>query len=198
MPFPVQREVEAILKAHEDGLVELMFAGWQGWWNNSDRAILDFKRARACIIHNHIIREARKRYGEGSGVHIIEGSETAYFLFGDRVVVRLKKGDANGFSANYPTQTALALVDPTAFPNELPLGLPDVQRVDVVYVLNDLETRITDVLVVARNGSKVLWQYGLYPRAIEGATDLPIQPIAPTPDDVLTIPAGSDAKRKRH
>jgi hypothetical protein len=197
MPVPVQREVEAVLRPHEQVLVDLMFAGWKGWWNNSDRPILDFKRARACIIHNHIIREAKKRFGEGSGVHVIEGQETAYFLFDRRLVVRLKKGDAHGLSSNYPTQTALALVDPTAFPSELPYGLPDVQRVDVVYVLNELETRITDVLVVARNGSKVLWQYGIYPRAVEAATDLPVRPSVPaSPEDVLSIPS-TDEKRKR-
>jgi len=43
---------------------------------------------------------------------------------------------------------------------ELP-DVPNVHKVEVVYVLNDLQTRIEQVLVAARDGDVCLWNYDL-------------------------------------
>jgi len=76
-------------------------------------------------------------------------------------------------------------------------GFPNVQKVDIVYVLNDLQTEIDRIAVTARNNNARLWSYD-----IEGIEDyhvalvLPLaQPIAPTEGgDVVRLSIKSDPK----
>ncbi|MCK4390892.1 MAG: hypothetical protein KAV83_11735, partial [Desulfobacterales bacterium] len=71
-------------------------------------------------------------------------------------------------------------------------GPLELLRVQVVYILNRLETDIKDVLVVGRNGSKVVWKYGIKPQfdAIEELPRTPIHRISP--DQLVRIPPASE------
>lgn len=101
-------------------------------------------------------------------------------------------GDGSGISRNIETQLSLAFVDPQ---QSLP-GIPDLDRVDVVYELNALETQVANISVVARNCERVAWQYSIYPRADDDRSPifLPTAPVPPSPaNNVVRLPV---AKRK--
>ena len=100
-----------------------------------------------------------------SGVYVIDSHATFGFLIDDRVFFRFKKGDANGLSTNVRTQLALAFHN---HDQDLPGLLPEVERVEVVYQLNRLETQIIDIIVVARNGDIVVWTYSLLDTVASG------------------------------
>jgi len=196
MPKPVEGYVKPVLRPFEERLSSVFLRAWDSWWKSTGRKTYAYKRARACMVHELIVREARKEFGTGRDVHIIEGPETIYLLFKRLVAARLKKGDHRGLGQNNPTQTSLAFITSAADIHMLPLGLPDVQRVDVTYILNELETRIEQVLVVGRDGRKRLWSYAIHPRAAAEVTPLPIRPpTPPRPDDVVRIPSRKIEKK---
>ncbi len=72
------------------------------------------------------------------------------------ILARFKKGDEEGRGQNHPTQTVIAFNDPEQC---LP-GFPeDAACIDVTYANNELRTGIDFVLVVYRDGDRVLWSY---------------------------------------
>lgn len=193
MPMPNETLVMAALQPFEGSLVEIVLQAWEE--SADDRRRYQFKRTLRCMMHESIVRVARAKFYGLPGVYIVEKHETAYFIF-DGVVARIKHGDERGLGRNNHTQSSLAFVSPEAEPWELPLGLPDEQRVDVVYVLNGLETRVEQVLVTGRDGHTPLWSYPLYPRAAKPITVLPIVPYdsgpAASPADVLSVPGDKE------
>lgn len=200
MPLPVEASVKPILRPFEERLATVVTRAWETWFKSPSKRTFVFRRVRASAVHELIVKEARKEFGsERPGdVHIINGPETIYLQFKNAVVARIKKGDHRGLGRNNHSQASLAFITPSADVHELPLGLPNVQRVDVTYILNKLETRIEQVLVVGRDGAKRLWKYAIYPREAKVApvTVLPVKPKSPArPDDVVRVPSRRDRKK---
>lgn len=101
-------------------------------------------------------------------VHIERRDESFGFFVNDDVFFRIKKADRSGLTSNVPTQTALAFHDP----EKNLFGFQPIQRVEVVYQLNPLETEVADVTIVARDGAKVAWSA----RLLKSAQVLPATP----------------------
>ena len=194
MSLPDESHVKAVLEPFEDSLVDIVLRAWDD--SAEDRARYQYKRTLRCIMHERMMRAAAAEFDSVLGVLVQEQHETAYFIFSG-VTARIKHGDEKGLGRNNHTQSSFAFVNPEAEPWELPLGLPDVQRVDVTYILNKLETRVEQVLVTGRDGDRALWSYPLYPRAVMPISVLPLAPRdgtpAANPADVLSVPG--DAKK---
>lgn len=191
MPIADQSRVQQLIDPHAAEIVATYQRAWDRWWQNPERPEL-YRRTRACLIHNYVMCDAIVGM-EARGIVVKERQETALFLVNDELVFRFKKGDESGRTSNIETQCVLDFIDPNE--NLALFGLPDLCRVDVAYVLNDLETKIHDVLVVARNNDAVIWSYSIMRRG-EGAAGLaiplqidPHQP--PAADSRMRVP-GSD------
>jgi hypothetical protein len=200
MPLPVEALVKPIVRPYEERIGKLVLRAWDNWFKSTSKRTFAYRRVRASAVHELIVREARKEFGleRARDVHIIEGQETIYLQFKQSVVARIKKGDRRGLGSNYHTQASLAFITPSADVHELPLGCPNVQRIDITYILNKLETRIEQVLVVGRDGAKRLWKYAIFPREAEVApvTVLPVRPKTPArPDDVVRVPSRREKKK---
>jgi hypothetical protein len=185
MPVPNQADVEACLTRLEPALQRIVLGAWDEWMGSGQAAVVQFPRTRANLVWDYIVRRARDEFGDIAGVVAIEGGQTLGFLCDDRVLFRFKKGDGNGLSRNYPTPLALAYHDH----DENLLGLPDVMRVEVVYILNHLKTAVTHIQVVCREGGKIIWGYDILRRGETGATDpLPlIAPPAPSTERLVRL-----------
>lgn len=183
MPVPPQEEVRSAFDPIREPIVEAVLGGWKDWRASPQSGIWRCKRSRANFVWEQIIDRAHIAFDSVARVRIVDGQETFKFLVDDRVLFRFKKGDEAGLSANVPTQIAMAFHD-----HEQNLfGLPEVHRVDVVYQLNQLETDIADILVVARDGERVAWTYSLLDYG-EGVVPLPpAQPPEPTKPAVRLI-----------
>lgn len=199
MPRPDQDYVEACLADFEDMIADIVLAAWENC--RDDRSRHRYKRTLRCIMHEALVDEARIRFEGDPRVHMWEQHETAYFMFGNAVIARLKHGDGRGLGKNNHTQSSFGFVSAEAEPWELPLGLPDKQRVDIVYLLNDIETRIEQILVTGRDGDKPLWNFPLYPRKTKPIVVLPVTSPAPRPAagpaGVLRVPSDADIKGKK-
>ena len=177
MPFPVKSDVEQVLKPFSPAIVDIMRGAWSDWRASPYPALWEHKRTRANFVWAQMVVRARDTFQDNPSIHIIERNETLKYLADDLVLFRLKKGDGNGISANIPTQEVLIFHDH----EQNLLGLPEVQRVDIVYQLNRLETEIRDIIVVARDEGHVVWTYSLLERA-DSVEALPIPEAEPTAD----------------
>jgi len=196
MPKPREGYVRPILRPYEERIAGVFLHAWDQWFRSPGRKTFTYRRVRACCVHELIVKEARKEFGRDRDVRIIEGQETIYLMFKNAVVLRLKKGDSRGLGHNNETQTSLAFISADADIHVLPLGLPDVERVEITYQLNVLEMKIEEVLVIGRDGAVRLWSYGIYPRAAAPVTVLPVKrTTVARPDDVLKIPSRRDDKK---
>ena len=71
-------------------------------------------------------------------------------------MARFKKGDDNKLGQNIPTQSALAFTESTRILFDLPA---ETAKVEIIWLSNDIQTRLERVLVVARDGNRLLWDY---------------------------------------
>lgn len=201
--IPQKDEVQRVFRPYEREVTDYLLQAWDRWWKNPDRMTL-YRRSRACLIHNYTMNAAIPGFKDRKGVHVIEKpqQETAYFVIDQRLLFRIKKGDASGFTRNYPTQASLAFVDQS---EDLSLfaDLPDVWRVDIAYVMNYLQTKIEQIVVVARDEYRILWSYLIYGTAAEGEGPLspavlPVAPRTPPPaNSGLRIPGADRVKKKK-
>ena len=196
--FPSETFVRSILAPHEPRIAGIYERAWAKVSAMPERASFDLKRTVATVMHQMTMNELRAEYHGESGVHLMEGHETIRLLVGRRVAIRLKKMDERGYTRAAPTQATLAFTTP-ALP--LPFSsedFPDLCAVDVGYVLNELGTRLEDILVAARDQDAVLWSYAIDrgAPATAGATLFPA-PVAPTSPASIIRVTGADADRKR-
>ena len=196
MPIPDQARVKSLLQQHEPVLAGVVTRAWDRWRRNVERAELN-RRSRACLMHNYMMLDAIPGLPDGERISVKERHETALFLIADELVIRFKKGDERGLSSNIGTQAALDFT----YPNEtLALfDLPDLCRVDVSYRLNDLETKILDVLIVARDNDKPLWSYSILEQEA-GTAPLPLATEPPQPplaETGIRLPEFQDETKKQ-
>lgn len=169
MPIPSEATVRPILDELRDQIVSSIRGAWEDWQASDFKGVWRCKRSRANFVWEQIIERANTALLEHDVVYVIDGHETMKFLVRDTVLFRFKKADETGRSSNVATQLALAFHD---HDQDL-FGLPEVQRVEVVYKLNRLETQIEDISVVARNGDQIAWEYSLL-EANDAAIQLPM------------------------
>jgi hypothetical protein len=178
---PIRDDVEKVLKRIEPELYEIVKGAWQDWLESSEVGRTRFTRTRANLVWDRMVDRAFEKFSQDPNIAYIIQFHTVKFIVGNHVLFRFKKGDLKGLSHNFQTQLALAFHDH----NTLLFG--DFARVEVVYVLNELETQIKRVCVVARNNDTVLWVYDIMPQnaVIE---DFPMAPIQRTsPEELVQV-----------
>lgn len=174
MPFPTQEAVRPILDEVRSEVVAVVRGAWDDWMDSKYVGAWRCKRSRANFVWEQMMERAHRAFADVGSVHIIEGIETMKFLVRDEILFRFKKADESGRTSNVATQLALDFHD---HDKDL-FGLPAVQRVEVVYKLNRLETALQDICVVARDCDRIAWEYSLLD-AEDVVAPLPLSTPAP-------------------
>lgn len=194
MPIPNEATVRPILNEIRDQVSTAIQDAWEDWLGSDFNGVWRCKRSRANFVWEQIIDRAHAALFYHADVHVIDGNETMKFLVQDTVLFRFKKADETGRSSNVATQLALAFHD---HDQDL-FDLPEVQRVEVVYKLNRLETKIEDICVVARDGALIAWEYRLMD-AGEAVVPLPL--LEPKPErpaaSIVKLKGTVDGRKKR-
>ncbi|WP_426683561.1 hypothetical protein ABFU84_03030 [Xanthomonas translucens pv. undulosa] len=190
-----QAEVEARLTPYTARIVRVILDAWGDWMASGKSGRWKRKRSRANYIWEELACRAEEAFANDPKVRIHPKNQSVLFVV-DGLAFRFKKSDANGLTNNYPTQTALDFHDQQ---EELP-GIPKVQRLEVTYVLNALETAVHDILLVARHRDTKLWSTTLL-RNDEGENvvyiTVPVTPKPPTPaPKTIKIPVKSKHEKK--
>lgn len=134
-------------------IVSCVLDAWADWRASPYAGRWRCKRSRANFVWEQIVDKCIAQLTGREGVHIERRDESFGFFVNDDVFFRIKKADRGGLTSNVPTQSALAFHDP----EKNLFGFRPIQRVEVVYQLNPLETEVADVAIVARDGARVAW-----------------------------------------
>lgn len=137
-----------------------------------------YDRTTANILFDFVIQRANAEFGPDPDVRVIDQSQTVKFCFGDKVLLRFKKGDKDHLGRNLLTQAVIDFVSVETF---LPGMPPAAAKVEILYSMNDLETEIESVIVAARDGDQMLWHYEIDSPGAGNVVGLPLS--TPPSDD---------------
>ena len=185
MSAPDYDRVRRVLESREPTLYDVQAGGWEGWKRSSEFGRVRRLGTRASIVWERATDLAIEAYSEDRTVEILHHHDTYSYIFDDEVLGRLKKGDDDCLTANYPTPLSLAYHE-----NDLDLfGHREIDRVEFVYKLNRFQTEMIGAFVVGRDGDKVAWSYEM--RRAGGAKIFDFGGTPPPPDgpsgDIATV-----------
>jgi len=90
-------------------------------------------------------------------VQFVFKDETIKIVFDDFIVARVKKANSIGVGENITTEAITQFVEA-----QLEIdGLSGLKKIEIVYILNRLQTAIRDVVAQARDGNMQLWIWTL-------------------------------------
>jgi hypothetical protein len=146
-----------------------------------------YSRTIANYVFDAIARRAMMVFAAEPSVHVRTEAQTVKFFFKGSVLARFKKASENGMGCNIPTQAVLAFEDAEKCLPGLP---PETAKVEFIWEPNELWTQLENVLVVARDGDRLLWQYDIPDAGAGTVVALPLKPRGPsgTPDAPLITP----------
>ena len=147
-----QENISTLFIPHNPEIIEAIYYAWGVFFNLPTNETF-CRRARAEIVNNIALNKLK----QSNNFYPIEKNGTTLFLLENQIVFRIKFGDKNGYSKNYPTRAALDFHNPQIQFEEL----PNVKKCDVVYILNDTETEVFDIRIVVRNGRKITYSSSL-------------------------------------
>jgi hypothetical protein len=205
MPYPAMTDVQAILKPYHPRIRNVVERAWAEWRTvaalrvENDLAPVMYSRTIANDVFDAIARFGIAEFSSDLAVNVKVDAQTFKLFFKGSVCARYKRGDDNKLGQNIPTQAAMAFEE---VDGELP-GFPaDTAKVEFIWLANDLNTRLEHVLVVARDGDHLLWDYEIVETAAGGAGTIipfpePPTPPTPTSDDDLVKPKTPEVKKPR-
>lgn len=202
MPYPVKVDVQDVLEPYHHrirGVVERAWAEWRAvaaFRAEREFGPLMYSRTIANYVFDAIARIAMTEFAADASVHLEIETQTIKFFFKGSVFARFKKGDDSKLGQNIPTQAALAFA---AADSIFPGFPPETSKVEFIWLANDIHTRLEHVLVVARDGDRLLWDYEIEPGEAGAGTIIPfpqppIQP-APSSHEGLIKPKLPDIKK---
>lgn len=187
MLIAAETEVRAALAPYHDVIRKVVDDAWAEWRaveafrQENDFGAVGYHRTIANYMFDAMARCATRAFAAVDGVHIRPEAQTVKFIAGGEVLFRFKKGDTGNLGCNIPTLANLMFIDADA---EIPGLPPETAKVEIIWQPNEIWTQIERVLVVARDGDQMLWEYDI-DRADGGAMVIPFPtPVAPDPVDV--------------
>lgn len=178
MPVPSVLEAQSALGPYHSMIRLIIEEAWAEWRDiqrfreKSGYGTILYPRTLSNYMFDAIARRAIPRLGADAKIKIINNAQT-FKAFVNGLLVRIKKGGEDNLGCNWPTQTALAFEEADwQFPG-LP---PETGKVEIIWQPNDIWTQVEQILVVARDGDSLIWQYEVPP--IDSAK---IEVLAPKP-----------------
>ena len=176
MATPSPAEVQGVLSDFHARLRRVVDEAWREWLAIPFRGKLLFAaRARAVLVFEFIAQQASAEFQGDPNIRMIIKRQTIQFLFKDVVLLRFKKGNKRGVGSNIRTQAVLDFIDPQ---RTIPGLIPEIMKIEVCYVVDDLGIGLDEVAVVARNEHSRVWAYPLE-RPASGAEVVSFPPRAP-------------------
>ncbi len=146
-------------------------------------------------VFDAIARRAILLFGAEPRVSVEQEAQTFKLFFRGSLLVRFKKGGDDKLGRNVPTQTAMAFMDADGVLPNMP---PETARVEIIWLPNEIWTKVETVLVVARDGDRLVWEYEIGESAkADDVVPMLLPPTAqpePDGDDLVTPKARPDSK----
>lgn len=182
-----QAEVREILEPYHPLIRQVIEEAWQEWKTvrafRADQGLPPtlYSRTISNYIFDAIARRGIMAFGAEPKVRVKIEAQTFKLNFRG-LCARFKKGGEDKLGCNIPTQAALAFIEADA---QLPGEMPDTMKVEIIWLPTELWTDLEQVLVIARDGDRLLWEYEIERPASGIVTALPTLPT--TPDDAAPL-----------
>jgi hypothetical protein len=189
MAIPTMDEARAVLGPYHRDLRRVIEEAWAEWIEvegfraERGHGPIGYTRTICNYIFDGIARRAIPYFGAMDSVRV-ENDPQTFKLFIKNVVLRFKKGGDDKLGQNVPTLAALLFEDAEC---GLPGFPPDTAKIEMIWLPNEIWTGLDRVLVVARDGDRLIWEYDIEP---ESGTAVVIQ--FPTPPDRGPEPDAGD------
>jgi hypothetical protein len=200
MARAMKEEVRAALAPYHAMLGKIIRDAWAEW-----RAIQAFRveqkmapvlysRTISNYVFDAIARRAIPLLGAEERINLDLDSQTFRFHLRG-AAARIKKGGDDKLGCSIPTQAALAFEDADGVITGLP---PETAKIEIIWLPNELWTQVDRILVIARDGDVLIWDYDLdeAPPAAGVVTITPPSggPEPPSGDDLVKPKARPDSK----
>jgi hypothetical protein len=189
MPQPVEEEVREVLLPYHGRIRLVVERAWTEWLSvekfrsGSAMGAILYSRTVANYVFDAIARYAIAEFMNDTSVRLKVESQTINLFFKGGVCGRFKKGDDSKLGQNNPTFSSLLF----EYVDGLLPGFPsETAKVEFIWLANEINTRLEQVLVVARDGDKLLWDYEIDKDsgAMTGTViPFPVVPAGPTASD---------------
>jgi hypothetical protein len=175
--IPTKDEARDILDPYHEIIWSVVHEAWdecravQRMRADAGMAPLLYHRTIANDVFDAIARRAIPAFGMQPRVTVKIEAQTFKILTGGLVARPDKLG------RNISTQEALAFMEAAGV---LPGMPPETAKVEIVWLPNEIWTQVEAVLVIARDGDQLIWDYEIEdPRASAEIIPLPIRPPEP-------------------
>jgi len=161
---PEQEQVKLTLEPYQLILSQLPVLAIDTWNKNPDKNRLNHPRIRANIVWGYIISFAREFLVDNPNISFIPHHSTVSLKVAGcnhEVMIRYKKANKKNISCNVKTYLSDSYHDHHQRQLFLFPGMSDPDRIEIVYILNELATSVEDIRVVARNKKNVIWSYSI-------------------------------------
>jgi hypothetical protein len=146
-------------------------------------------RSRANMMFERLAVRFQEEFAdEHPRVRFCFKDETVKIVVDEVILARCKKANDRGLGQNIETQTNMMFCEAQ---DDL-FGFEGLQKVEIVYFLNQMATSIQGIVVQARDGDMRLWAYPIDRREAGGAgivvpTPLPLPPAPPPSSDASDL-----------
>ena len=187
MSIPSQADVYEILSPYHDRIQAVVERAWAEWYATVKfRARKKFgpvlyPRTMANYVFDAIARHAIAEFADDPSVSVRIEPQTVKFFFRGKVVGRFKKDSSGKLGSNISTQAVLDYIEPDGVLPGLP---PETAKIDFVWRANDLNTKLEEILVVARDNHHVVWDYSITDGAAESGSVVLFPAASTDPTDV--------------
>jgi len=158
-----REEAERLFESYADDLIKSVHVGWEKW-TEFEKEKPEFRlplddRARANVVHCHIVHDAKARFAGVEGIEVFEDpGYPVFFKFEDRALLRFKKLSRRLETSNYPTQRQVRLQNQQL---DLPGMPPALTHVALGYCLDTAGESIEHIAMVCWRNGNLEWSLRL-------------------------------------
>ena len=174
MPLPLRDYAQQVLV--ERGRAGKMHSAVMKAWSVAcekypERSRWQRKSTFRALVWEAAIREIGTISFDDNDFAVILHRDTASFILEEAILIRFKHADVELATANYPTAEARDFDN-----HDIDLyGYKGLQRVELVYVTDEYETKIIWIGIAARSNGKFLWKIELNSDGVQApAEELPL------------------------
>lgn len=182
MAIPTKDKARDTFGPYHDLIWRIVHEAWAEWRTvqalRAEHGIAPplYRRTIANDVFDAIARRAIPAFGAEPRVTVNVEAQT-FKIFVGGLVARFKKGGEDKLGRNVPTQSAMAFMEADRVLPGIP---PETAKVEIIWLPNDIWTQVETLLVIARDGDELIWEYEIDdPRASAEIIPMPIRPSAP-------------------
>lgn len=175
MALVTEHEVKASLEPYFSAMIKLLEDSFSDWTGSPFAASMQDPKVRANVVWNQFLYRAKNHFEGHEVVRVESMRHWSGLVIKDRFFVRMKKGGPNMLTRNYPTQSALDF-------NDVNVDMFDgIARLELIYGLDDLGTKIDRIIIAQRHKNRTLWAIDLLDDADSQAqSTIPMAPQSPS------------------